>query len=190
MKMAINHHHHHHQLTHPKSLTNLLAHSPNKATPPESLSHLTTTTHKHLTSAQIPRELHHKIQTIDIYHSPTVKPAKKANKARPIKTLITNLFLLPYPNHMAPQQPLPQHTTSTKMSTSEAKSADWDAQSTAPTLAASETASVKGQQETKPESMSRKVWEKIKKAAREHHESVNGSYQHYYAPGTIKANIV
>jgi hypothetical protein len=94
---------------------------------------------------------------------------------------------------MSPQQPLPVYLKNTKMSTTshvDAKSADWDAQSTAPTLAASETASIKGEQGAKEQSVSRKVWEKIKKHAKEHHESVNGAYEHYYAPGRFKANIV
>jgi hypothetical protein len=79
--------------------------------------------------------------------------------------------------------------TASNSSSSDAKAANWDAQSTAPTLAASETASVKGASPPLERSTSRKVWEKVKKLAREHHESVNGAYQAYYNPGGFKYTI-
>lgn len=74
-------------------------------------------------------------------------------------------------------------TRSTSDSSAEAT---WDTQSTAPTLAASETASTKATSSASERSTARKVWDKIKKAAKEHHESVNEAYMAYYAPGTVK----
>ena len=83
-----------------------------------------------------------------------------------------------YEKNVAPTRP----QLSTKTS-----DASWDSQSTAPTLAGSETASVKGaSSQAEKQSTSRKVWEKIKKAAKEHHESVNLAYVAHYDPGTVK----
>jgi hypothetical protein len=77
----------------------------------------------------------------------------------------------------------------TRNSSADAKLSNWDAQSTAPTLASSETASIKGASPASETSTSRKVWDKIKKAAKEHHESVNGAYQAYYNPGGFRYDI-
>lgn len=80
-----------------------------------------------------------------------------------------------------------KHGTASRPQLSQTKSDEsWDSQSTAPTIAASETASIKATSSQSEKSTTRKVWDKIKKAAKEHHESVNGAYIAYYSPGTIK----
>lgn len=85
------------------------------------------------------------------------------------------------------QNVAPTRTTSNNRS--DEKAANWDAQSTAPTIAASETASIKGDPPALEKSTSRKVWEKVKKVAREHHESVNAAYQAHYNPGGFKYTV-
>ena len=53
----------------------------------------------------------------------------------------------------------------------------------APTPADTPRASIDSERSVKSESGLRKSWEKVRKAAKEHHESVNGAYEAYYGAG-------